>query len=336
MLLKTLIIRLVRLCILAIVHCSILARADYTYFNSAAGSDVLVQEMRWPYWNANFYDTWLSQWWQSAEGTSGYYYSGLPNPATGSSNPVTHGINWSFWPLSSSVNIADTIVPSYTGPNTYSQPTIGEGTICTAPGSYSFWRTNVWYRMAFRTWLPVDGTPHKGYAGEWLRDPVTGIWYHHGTMQLPFAVTGIGGQMGFQELFTGGSVNTNRVDHRYCYYHLSGGWNSANQFRFDTAGSAGLIETNTAVFSESGTANSYVANTWLTLTQPATPNFLIRFWSQIMVRPSRATNCWCNGRFPTPVRLSSPIGSRSIPTLVTPARWPPVFTTLPRKRGRNC
>ncbi len=251
------------------------ARAQYTYFNSQSGSDVLVQEVRWPYWNSSFYDTWLSQWWQSSEGASGYFYSGLPNPSLGSPNPVTQGVNWSFWPVSNPVNVTDTIIPVYRGPTTYGGPTIGEGTICTAPASFPFWQTNVWYRVAFRTWLPVDGTPHQGYAGQWLRDSTSGIWYHYGTMQLPFAVTGIGGQMGFQEHFTGGAP-TNRVDHRNCYYRKNGAWSSASQFICDHGGtncSVGLIEGNTAVYSEVGTGNGYVANTWLTLTQPAAPAF---------------------------------------------------------------
>ena len=136
---------------------SISARAEYHYFsNVQSGSDGIVQEIRWPYWNNSYYNTWLSDYWKSTEGTSGYFYSGLALPAAGSSNPVTsqQTINWSFWPLSSPVNVSDTINSVYTSPNTFSMPTIGEGTIFRAtaklsPRQWSASRTwTGWYRQA--------------------------------------------------------------------------------------------------------------------------------------------------------------------------------------------
>ncbi len=267
---------------------SIQVRAEYHYFsNVQSGSDGIVQEIRWPYWNNSYYNTWLSDYWKSTEGTSGYFYSGLALPAAGSPNPVTsqQTLNWSFWPLSSPVNVSDTINSVYTSPNTFSMPTIGEGTIFRAPGLWTAWQTNVWYRMAFRTWRPVSSTQHLGYAGTWLRDPVTGIWYHMATVQLPFNVTGIDGLMGFQENATGGS-QPQRTDYRNCYYRKNGVWNSGNKFYVYNHGggieNVGLIETNTAVYYETcennGSYTGSITNVGqssptFTITQPATPNF---------------------------------------------------------------
>ena len=66
---------------LAMVLACSCARAEYHYFsNVQSGSDGIVQEVRWPYWNSYYYNTWLSDDWTSSEGTSGYFYSGLALP----------------------------------------------------------------------------------------------------------------------------------------------------------------------------------------------------------------------------------------------------------------
>ncbi len=263
-----------------------LARAEYSYFSDVqSGSDIVVKEVRWPYWNNTYYNTWWSDNWTSTEGTSGYFYNGLALPAAGSPNPVgtPQTVNWSFWPLSNPVKITDTITPFYTSPSTFAMPTIGEGTILRSPGKWSLWQTNVWYRMVIRTWLPVSGAPHSGFAGTWLRDPVAGVWYHLASIQLPFAVTGIDGSMGFQENATGGT-QPQRTDYRGSYYHKNGAWNSSTNFYvYVHAGSAienaGLIETNTAVYYETCKSNGVYTGTLTTgqtsptyhITQPATP-----------------------------------------------------------------
>lgn len=275
--------------LLAAVLISLPARAEYHYFsNVQSGSDAIVQEIRWPYWNSYYYNTWLSDYWTSTEGSSGYFYSGLALPSTSSPNPVTSQqvINWSFWPLSSPVNITDSIHSGYTSPNTFSMPTIGEGTIFRSPGLWTAWQTNVWYRMAFRTWQPVSGTPHQGYAGTWMRDPVAGVWYHMATVQLPFSVTGIDSLMGFQENASGGS-QPQRTDYRNCYYHKNGVWNSGNKFYVYNHGgdieNVGLIETNTAVYYETCKSNGVYTGSitnvgqsspTFTISQPAAPAFL--------------------------------------------------------------
>ena len=58
-------------------------------------------------------------------------------------------------------------------------------------------------RFAVRYWQPADGTPHVGYQGMWMKEPVSGNWYHLGTFLYPFAVTGVNGMSGWQENFSG-------------------------------------------------------------------------------------------------------------------------------------
>jgi autotransporter-associated beta strand protein len=262
------------------------AWGDYHYFTTVpSGTDGVVQELRWPYWNNSYYNTWLSDGWTSSEGVGGYFYSGLALPSAGSQLGVSCLINWSFWPLSNPLTATDMPLPAYTSPTTFAAQTIGEGTVLRAPGNWSVFQTNAWYRLAFRVWQPADGTPHQAFAGQWLRDPSTGNWYHMATVKLPFAASGIDGLMGFQEDFSGG-LQPQRTDYRNCYYHQGAQWNSANQFQAYCRGqkeNAGLIEGSTAVFYEtcSPANTSYVAaltnngqSMYLTLSnQPPTPTF---------------------------------------------------------------
>ena len=265
--------------------------AEYSYFytssgGSISGSDIVMKELRWPYWNSHYYNTWINDNWTSSDGVSDYFYNGLALPAAGSPNPVgtQQTFNFSFWPLSNPINITDTIHPVYSSPSTFSMQTIAEGSLFRSPGLWSLWQTNVWYRMALRTWQPVNGAAHVGYAGTWLRDPVAGVWYHMATVQLPFSVTGVTGSDGFQENASGSNL-PERTDYRNCYYHLNGAWSPANNFQiYDHAGgteNVGLIESNTAVYYETCENNTNYTGTItnagqyssvLVMTnQPATP-----------------------------------------------------------------
>ncbi|HEV2211626.1 MAG TPA: LamG-like jellyroll fold domain-containing protein [Verrucomicrobiae bacterium] len=274
------------LLIVALVLGEIPTGAEYHYFNlPSGGADGVVQELRWPYWNNAYYNTWLSDYWTSSDGVSGYFYSGLALPAAGAPAGVSCLINWSFWPLSNPLKVTDMPQAAYTSPGTFAAQTIGEGTVLRAPGNWTVFQTNLWYRLAFRVWQPAAGVPHQAFAGQWLRDPASGIWYHMATVALPFGATGIDGLMGFQEDYTGG-LQPQRTDYRNCYYHRNASWHAANQFQAYCRGqkeNAGLIENATAAYYETcSPANTgYVASLtnngqslYLTLSnQPAVPSF---------------------------------------------------------------
>jgi hypothetical protein len=44
------------------------AHAEYHYFVTTKGLDCVVQELRWPYWNSSYYNTWLENDWTSSDG----------------------------------------------------------------------------------------------------------------------------------------------------------------------------------------------------------------------------------------------------------------------------
>ncbi len=266
------------------------ARANYQNFPDVkSGSDIVVQELRWPYWNGGFYNTWTDSGFTSSDGVGGSFYSGVPLPAAGTPGPAKAGINYSFWTLSNPLHPTDTISSKYSSPTTFPKQTIAEGTILEDPGQWYFWQTNTWYRVVFRAWQPADGTPHLGYAGEWIRDSASGIWYHIATAQTPFALTGITGWGGFQE-DASGSTQPQRTDYRRLYYHYNGAWISAtNTHDWNQNGTnngimvdnCALIETNSAVYLETCNNNpSYVGTITnqgngpnLVISQPPTPTF---------------------------------------------------------------
>jgi autotransporter-associated beta strand protein len=276
---------LFRLAALALAVATTTARAEYHYFDDVkSGSDIVMKEVRWPYWNGGYYNTWWSQGWTDPEGVSDYWYNGLGLPPAGSPNPVggKYVVNWSFWGFSNPINITDTISTVYTSPNTFSMPTIGEGTIFRSPGMWGLWQTNVWYRMVLRTWQPVNGTPHLGYAGTWMKDSSSGIWYHMASIQLPFSVTGTDGSSGFQE-DAGGSTVPQRTDYRSSYYHYNGAWHSSTNWHGYCHGwqmNVGQIEANTAVYLETCNNSTYggvytngQSSPEFNLVQPAQPSF---------------------------------------------------------------
>ena len=98
---------------------------------------------------------------------------------------------------------------------------IGEGSSCAIKGYWPQFTTNLWTREVVRYWLPADGTPHLGYQGMWMKEPVSGNWYHLGTFLYPFAVTGVNGMSGWQENFCG-YTGDYIVDHAGGYYHNNG------------------------------------------------------------------------------------------------------------------
>jgi hypothetical protein len=212
------------------------ARADYfSFFNSnndIRGSDTIMLEARWPYWNSSYFNTWFEDYFLETNGPYQSFYDGIVLPPKNSPDPVTTpaGLNWSFWGISYPYHIDDNVSSVYNSPTTFSLDTIAEGTIFRAPGKWAGWRTNVWYRMVERTWLPMDGTPHQGFAGIWFRDGYSGVWHHRGTVQLPYAVSGFDGQSGFQEC-AGPSGSPQRTDYRNCYYHRGGVWGAADRFQ---------------------------------------------------------------------------------------------------------
>lgn len=251
-----------RISLLVVAGLPLLARAEYHNFNTASGSDGIVQEVRWPYWAESTYNAIYSQTLSGSDGGSCYFYGGMPSDPAGTP-PCS--IIWSFWPPSGTAVPGAAVTAYWSAPNMYAPPHVGEGASGKVSGDWPLITTNRWYREVLRIWQPTDGTPHLAFAGRWLRDPATSNWYHLATMKIPFSATGINGLSGFQEDFSHGNLNPRRTDFRNVYYHRNGAWTAAKVFtpsvrQLGENGTCGLIENSTAAFFETCSGSSYLFN----------------------------------------------------------------------------
>lgn len=250
--------------------------AQYHNYNVPSGADCIVQTYRSPDLPPGIYDAIHEENVSSSDGGSGYFYGGFThqNNVNGSMMAV---VQYVCWPASGSYPVFYAQqIPTFAGTNMVGFAQIGEGSSCAIKGYWPELTTNLWTREAVRFWRPTDGTAHVGFQGMWMKEPVSGNWYHVGTFQYPFAVTGVNGMSGWQENF-GGYGGNFLVDHGGGYYHLNGSWNRANQIYFTGGANTSfcqLIDTNTAARSSCGPG--YTNNVPITLTltgQSASPVF---------------------------------------------------------------
>jgi len=207
-------------------------RAQYHSFNIASGSDCIVQEYRSVNVPPGIYDAIHQEYHSSSDGGSGYLYGGFTHQNQGGTSTL---VQYVCWPASGGYAPYSQQIPVFAGTNMVGFAQIGEGSSCAIKGYWPQFSSNLWYREAIRYWQPADGTPHLGYEGIWIKEPVSGNWYHVGTFLYPFAVTGINGMSGWQENFTGYSGEY-KVGHAGGYYHKNGTWTRANSIHFTSAG----------------------------------------------------------------------------------------------------
>ena len=246
--------------------------AQYHYFNVANGSDCIMQDYRSPDVPPGIYDAIHEEYVSSSDGGSGYFYGGFTHQNNGGTSTL---VQYVCWPASGGFAPYSQQIPFFAGTNMVGYAQIGEGSSCAIKGFWPQFTTNLWTREVVRYWLPADGTTHLGYQGMWIKEPVSGNWYHVGTFLYPFAVTGVNGMSGWQENFSG-YTGDYRVSHANGYYHKTGAWQAANQIQYTSHGYVYLINSNTATESDVGPDFTGLYNVPLTLTmtgQPALPAF---------------------------------------------------------------
>ncbi|MCC6821280.1 MAG: autotransporter-associated beta strand repeat-containing protein [Verrucomicrobia subdivision 3 bacterium] len=245
------------------------SRAQYHYFNVPAASDCILQEYRSPNVPPGIYDAIHEETVSSSDGGAGYFYGGMTHQ-----NPATL-VQYVCWPASGGFAPYSQQIPTFAGTNMVGYAQIGEGSSCAIKGYWPQFTTNLWSRFVVRFWQPTDGTPHVGYQGMWMKEPVSGNWHHLGTFRYPFAVSGVNGMSGWQENFIGYDGDY-IVEHAGGYYHKNGAWQPAKQVQFTSRGHVTLVNGNTAVRSEVGptfTAAYNVPTTLIMSGQPAQPTF---------------------------------------------------------------
>ena len=310
--------------------------AQYHYYNVPSGSDCIVQTYRSPNLPSGIYDAIHEEYVSSSDGGSGYFYGGMvqrPGATTGPWCSMSAGRPAAgFAPYSQQI-------PTFAGTNMVGYAQIGEGSSCAIKGYWPLFTSNLWSRFAVRYWQPADGTPHLGYQGMWMKEPVSGNWYHLGTFLYPFAVTGrqrherLAGEL--QRLYAAITSWTMPA----AITTRTALWQSANQVQFTSRGYVILIDSNTAARSQCGPSytSSYNVPTTLTMTgQPATPTFdpIVVSSSSASVLGSQLLVQW-----QMPLSSSPQLGytSRGLQQrrLHRHARGHILSSTSPR-RGRSC
>ena len=246
--------------------------AQYHFYNVASGSDCIMQDYRSANVPPGIYDAIHEENVTSSDSGAGYFYGGFTHQNNGGTSTL---VQYVCWPATGGYAPYSQQIPYFAGSNMVGYAQIGEGSSCAIKGYWPQFTSSLWTREVVRYWLPANGTPHLGYQGMWMKEPVSGNWYHLGTFLYPFAVTGVTGMSGWQEDFTG-YTGDYLVDHAGGYYHLNGAWQMANQIQFTSHGDVYLINANAAAESAVGPDYTSLYNVPTTLIlsgQASAPTF---------------------------------------------------------------
>lgn len=231
------------------------AKATNWQANIKPGSDIVMNDLRWPVWDAG---TYYCFWYMSFYPKFSSLYGGVAvhGPDT------TPGMFTSYWCVTEAV---------YEGPQFYAKGFGAEGSKGGANGAPTFQRPNSWYRMVMRTFPPTRGAEGKTNVGWWIKDVEQNKWYTHSVLSIPKAVTGFQANSGFVEALAPEST-PRAFERRLGYCRLNGEWHdsplSANDER-----KFKLIENDTIVrFDRSGPdGGAKKEQTFFPTKQPATP-----------------------------------------------------------------
>ena len=251
-------------------------QAQYHYYNVPSASDCIVQEYRTVNAPSGIYDAIHQEYHSSSDGGSGYFYGGFTHQNQGGTKTL---VQYVCWPATGGFAPYSQQIPIFAGTNMVGYAQIGEGSSCAVKGYWPQFDSNLWYREAVRYWLPADGTPHLSYQGMWIKEPVSGNWYHVATFLYPFAVTGVNGMSGWQENFSG-YAGDYKVGHAGGYYHKNGTWTRANSISCTSNGRTYATNDGTYAtsFLQSDVGPSFTGvynnpNTVVLSDQPVTPTF---------------------------------------------------------------
>lgn len=177
-----------------------------TWYESAvpANSDIVMADLRWPYWPGN---TYFANWNATIlpEGKISFYagyaaYCGrggeLPDLTEETQKAYHPEWVWSFWGGNTSglpPAFLDLCEAMYA-----SNSAAGEGAACVMPNRVRpSPELNVWTTFITRVWTdPVTG---KGRIGRWACDQKTGVWTAIGIVGVDQPATGLSGNSGFVE-----------------------------------------------------------------------------------------------------------------------------------------
>ena len=208
-------------------------RATWYQENIADGSDIIMMDLRWPWWpSGTYYANWNTNFNPKPNNIS--FYAGFlgsvpdgpgftPNPDEKIQAAFRPGSVWSFW---GSGKDGTPVRFTDTAPNLYINNTYGgegcSGTLGAEP--WPFVTCKQWYTMLGRVWLPVgEKDPTYAHVGRWIKDQVDGRWHLVAIARLPIPATSFTGNSGFIETLSDGKV-VRPLHRRFGYCRKDGQW----------------------------------------------------------------------------------------------------------------
>ena len=233
-------------------------RAEATNWqaNIKPGSEIVMNDLRWPEWDAG---TYYCFWYMSFYPKFSTLYGGVAVHGP----DKTPGMFTSYWCVTEAV---------YEGEEFYGKGFGAEGSKGGANGSPAFQRPNSWYRMVMRTFPPTRDADGKTNVGWWIKDVEKNKWYTHSVLRIPKAVTGFAANSGFVEALAPETVHR-AFERRLAYCRLNGKWHASPLSANDDS-KFKLIENDTIVrFDRSeGDRDRKKEPTFYPTNQPKTPS----------------------------------------------------------------
>ena len=207
--------------------------------NVENGSDVVMMDLRWPWWpSGTYFANWNSGFNPKPNDVS--FYAGFtsflpdgpgqtPNPDKVSQRLFRPGSVWTFWggdAAGTPVRFTD-VAPNLFIKNEYG----GEGSSGTLGGEvWPFVRCERWYTMLARVWQPVGGG--HAFVARWIKDHADGRWHLIGVAKLPIAATSFTGNSGFLEPLASEKA-VRSLHRRLGYCRKDGRWKKADTITID-------------------------------------------------------------------------------------------------------
>lgn len=226
-------------CILFLINCNF-ARATWYSENIENGADIIMMDLRWPWWpSGTYYANWNSGFNPKPNNLS--FYAGftstvpdgpgsMPNPDEKLQSAFQPGSVWSFWggnKAGTPVRFIDA-APNLFLKNIYG----GEGLSATLGAeTWPFIKSQRWYTMLARVWQPTGGGDY-GYVGRWIKDQASGHWHMIALARLPVPVTSFTGNSGFIEPLTSEKA-VRSLHRRLGYYRKDAQWAKSDTISID-------------------------------------------------------------------------------------------------------
>lgn len=216
------------------------ARATWYSENVADGADIIMMDLRWPWWpSGTYYANWNTGF--NPKPNNLTFYAGIqswmadgpndaPHPDAALQRAFRPGNTWSLWGYAEG-GIPPRFVdvgPTLSMVNAYG----GEGTSAfLAAMPWPFITNERWYTMLARVWQPPGGGDHA-FCGRWIKDHADGRWHLVGIAWLPIPATSFHGNSGFIEPLTSHRV-VRSLHRRFGYFRKNGTWQKADTIGID-------------------------------------------------------------------------------------------------------